>query len=92
MLTQQANEHASREGKNTISEAHAAAALDELGFGHYRGGADSSATDGAAAAPGERKRGGKRKQRGGPPSGLSEEELLRMQQALFAEARRSVQG
>ena len=48
MLTSQANEAAKAESKNTISEAHAAKALDELGFGHF-----CHADEPAVAAPGQ---------------------------------------
>lgn len=62
MLTTQANECATKAGKNTISEAHAAKALDELGFCHYGAVAQAASSTSleqpadAAVVPHERKR------------------------------------
>jgi len=89
MLTAEANEKAKAEGKNTINEAHTLFALQKLGFGHYESNlpvTGATAEEGSTAA-GKRKKGkGKRS----APSDMSEEELLRMQQELFASARQSV--
>lgn len=88
MVAAQANGCATKEKKKTITETHALAALDELGFGHYAtackpaAGSSADAADGGAAAGGRKK--GKRKLP--EHSGLSQEELLRQQQALFAGA------
>lgn len=84
MLTAQANEKATAEKKNTINESHALKALEELGFGHYHTDAQG------AAAPGEERKKAKKPKKGLSSSGLSEEELLKMQQELFASARQSV--
>ena len=78
------------EKKSTITEAHTLAALGELGFGHYAAAcqAEDGRADGAgegAAAGGRKKGKGKRKLKQ-PDHGLSPEELLRQQQALFAGA------
>lgn len=96
----QANERAKDDKKNTISEAHASKALEELGFGHYlltapacsEGGAGASAAGGAGAQsgavaahePGGRKK-GKRKR----AAVEFTEEDLRRQQELFASAKQS---
>ena len=94
MLASQANEKAAAEGKSTISEDHMRRALDDLGFGHYAsaaaaaGGAGTSAF-GDAPSSGGGKAGRKRKAKG-KASELSEEELLKAQEALFASARQRV--
>lgn len=88
MLATQANERATAQNKNTVSEAHATDALEELGFKHL---ADARETGSEATIsepkPAGRKKGKKRAQ----PSGMSEEELLRAQQELFASARQAMQ-
>ena len=86
MLTSQANEKAAAHKKSTINESHALEALDELGFAHYL-------SQIGAAEMGEKKHKGKGKRKGkrGAPSGLSEEELLRMQQEMFASARQKME-
>ena len=90
MLTMQANEACTNAGKSTISESHIEAALKELGFPHYVPlCCQPAAAEASASGEGAKKaRRGKRKQ---PPSSLSQEELLRMQQELFANARQSVE-
>jgi hypothetical protein len=86
MLTSQANEKASAANKNTISEHHLFAALDELGFGNLK------ERLGAAAEPPAKRAKGKRIAKRGAPEGMTPEELLRMQQELFASARQHVQA
>ena len=90
MLTMQANEACTGAGKSTISESHIEAALKELGFPHYVPLCCPPAADASAPAEegGKARRGKKRKQ---PASSLSQDELLRMQQELFANARQSVE-
>ena len=91
MLTAQANEKASAEKKGTINEAHIRKALEELGQAAYipqASSGDGDAADDGKGGGGKRRRGGKLKRSGATP-GLSEEELLRMQQELFASARAS---
>ena len=93
MVATQANERATAEGKTAITEAHAIAALTDLGFGHYceAAGGDAPKQSATSAAPAEWKRVdrkvGKKAKRKQPPDGMSEEDLLRMQQELFASAR-----
>ena len=96
MLASQANEKAAAEGKSTISEDHMRRALDDLGFGHYASaaaaagaGARTASSRGDAPSSGGGKAGRKRKAKG-KASELSEEELLKAQEALFASARQRV--
>lgn len=86
MLTSQANEKAGADGKTQISEAHMDSALKELGFGHYVPSAPAPSTAGGAAPAGG-KLAGKKRKKIGKPSELSHEELLKAQEALFAEAK-----
>ena len=89
MLTHQANEKAG----NTINESHVLAAVEELGFGHYTADLPASAPKGGAAGDGAEGKGRKRKlKRAQPPPGISEEEMIRQQQALFASARELMHG
>jgi len=81
-LTAQANGVSSGEGKNTITEAHLLKALKDLDFQHYASQLESAQP---AEKPPPRKK-GKAKD-----SGLSDEELLRMQQALFAESKQKME-
>ena len=81
-LTAQANTVSSDEGKNTITEAHLLKALKDLDFQHYASQLES-------AQPAEKPP--PRKKSKGKDSGLSQEELLRMQQALFAESKQKME-
>ena len=83
-LTTQANTVSEEEKKNTITEAHLYKALKDLDFQHYVAKVEGAAPPPAPAA--ERKKKNK-----GKDSGLSQEELLRMQQELFAESRQKMQ-
>ena len=82
---------AAAKAKNMINDVHIYDSLDELGLGHLA--PHPNADDGhqiSSAARGSAKRAkGKRKITN--PSGLTEEELLRMQQELFASARQQYQ-
>ena len=86
MVTSQANQNAAAASKNTICEQHTSAALRELGFAHY--------LCDLPPMPEESKRGsnGKGKNKRGAPSGLSEEEALRLQQEMFASAKRRMES
>ena len=89
LLTSQANARASSNCKTTsttITRAHISEALEELGFGHLVETSESTEQVAAARKP-KRKR-----DNGANPSGLSEEELLKMQQELFANARQAQTG
>ncbi len=92
MLTTQAHEVSTKAGKKTICEEHIDVALEQLGFGHYIT-PDDDAMQGGAEGGAKPKRKAKRKRGAvGAESGLSEEELLREQHKLFAEARQNMQG
>lgn len=81
-LTAQANDVSSGEGKNTITEVHLLKALKDLDFQHYASQLES-------AQPAEKP--APRKKNKAKDSGLSQEELLRMQQALFAESKQKME-
>ena len=82
ILTAQANEASNEGGKNTITEAHVLKALGDLEFKQY-------ASQLQAAQPAD-KPAPLRKKNKMKDSGLSEEELLRMQQELFAESKQKM--
>mmetsp|Transcript_36947 Transcript_36947/g.86315 ORF Transcript_36947/g.86315 Transcript_36947/m.86315 type:complete len:154 (-) Transcript_36947:200-661(-) len=85
MLTAEANEQSSKEKKNTLSEAHVLSALKTLGFERYAAACEGDGIkyqNSKAALRAEHKRKRKVQQ-----SQISEEELTRMQQELFAGAR-----
>ena len=85
-LAQHANVHTTAEKKTTISTAHTTRALDEMGFGHFHqcvGGGSTSEAVLQQPEPGRKKK----KLGKGAASQMSDEELLRLQQELFATAR-----
>jgi hypothetical protein len=82
ILTDQANAASSEGGKNTITEAHAVKALKDLEFKHLAAQVEDLAQPAAKAPP--------RKKTKMKDSGLSQEELLRMQQELFAESKQKM--
>ena len=90
LMTAQANERAEAENKNTISEAHMLGALDDLGFGHYTASLSASASASADSAPSMKRQ--KKGKRGALPPGMTEEESLRLQQELFAQAKAAMTG
>lgn len=89
LLSTQANEISDRDGRSTISPDHVIRALEELGFTSYlsdvKGALESFRAEQAVAA--------KAAQRRAAGSGLSQEELLKLQEQLFMAARqRSEEG
>ena len=82
ILTDQANAASSEGGKNTITEAHVVKALKDLEFKHLAAQVEDLAQPAAKAPP--------RKKNKMKDSGLSQEELLRMQQELFAESKQKM--
>ena len=84
-LTAQANTVSSEEKKNTITEAHLLRALKDLDFQHYVAQVESMAPAAGDKPPPKKK---SKKDN----SGLSQEELLRMQQALFAESKQKMES
>ena len=82
ILTDQANAASSEGGKNTITEAHVVKALKDLEFKHFAAQVEDLAQPAAKAPP--------RKKNKMKDSGLSQEELLRMQQELFAESKQKM--
>lgn len=90
LMTAQANERAEAENKNTISEAHMLGALDDLGFGHQTASLSASASASADSAPSMKRQ--KKGKRGALPPGMTEEESLRLQQELFAQAKAAMTG
>mgnify|MGYP002878982399 CR=1 FL=1 len=74
ILTDQSNAASSEGGKNTITEAHVVKALKDLEFKHFAAQVEDLAQPAAKAPP--------RKKNKMKDSGLSQEELLRMQQAI----------
>lgn len=83
LISSEANEIMERESKKTISIEHVERALRELGFPEYVGEVVHSAGDAREVLKQREKRQGAGKWES---SGLSEEELMRQQQALFASA------
>lgn len=89
LLSAQANEISDRDGRSTISPDHVIRALEELGFTSYlpdvKGALEAFRAEQAVAA--------KAAQRRAAGSGLSQEELLKLQEQLFSAARqRSEEG
>ena len=82
ILTDQSNAASSEGGKNTITEAHVVKALKDLEFKHFAAQVEDLAQPAAKAPP--------RKKNKMKDSGLSQEELLRMQQELFAESKQKM--
>ena len=85
MLTAEANEASASEKKKTLSEAHVLAALHKLGFGRF-----AAACEGLADPKAARRAEAKAKHKA-HQSELSTDELLRIQQDLFASARQSME-
>ena len=90
MLTSQANELSTADvvGKKTITvinESHIRRALDLLGFGEL---VEPAAEGSEAPVVGK----GKKRKMKAPVSNLSREELLRMQQELFAGSKQRQDG
>uniref|UniRef100_A0A131XNQ0 Protein Dr1 n=1 Tax=Hyalomma excavatum TaxID=257692 RepID=A0A131XNQ0_9ACAR len=81
-LSTEANDICNRQQKKTISADHVLGALDSLGFGAYRQDAEAVLKDCKAVAA-KRRRQSTRLEN----LGIPEEELLRQQQELFAQAR-----
>ena len=82
ILTDQANAASSEGGKNTITEAHVLKALNDLEFKRFAAQVQDLAQPAAQPPP--------RKKNKMKDSGLSQEELLRMQQELFAGAKQKM--
>ena len=82
ILTDQANAASSEGGKNTITEAHVLKALKDLEFKQFAAQVEDLAQPTAQPPP--------RKKNKMKDSGLSQEELLRMQQELFAESKQKM--
>ncbi|KAM7303602.1 protein Dr1 [Ixodes scapularis] len=81
-LSTEANDICNRQQKKTISADHVLGALDSLGFGAYRQDAEAVLKDCKAVAA-KRRRQSTRLEN----LGIPEDELLRQQQELFAQAR-----
>lgn len=88
MLSSQANEACTREGRQKMSDAHAVTALKELKFEHYISEVEVVNEEHKVEAEGRKKKSSKRKFK---DSGLNEAELLRMQEELFAKSRQVYQ-
>lgn len=82
LVSTEANEICNKQFKKTISPEHVLAALDSLGFGAYK--EDATVVLKEAKAVAARKRRGSSRLEN---LGIPEEELLRQQQELFAQAR-----
>ena len=82
LIATEANEICERDQKKTISPEHALSAMDKVGFASYRQEAIAVYRDCKEVAA-KRRRGSMRLEN----LGISEEELLRQQQELFARAR-----
>ena len=82
LLSSQSNEICEKRNKKTILPEHVIDALQELGFSDYVTDVQEVLSDYKTQAS-SRKKGGKKLEK----LGISEEELLRQQQELFAQAR-----
>lgn len=82
LISSEANEICNRQQKKTISPEHIVAALDSLGFSDYKVEAEAVLKDCKQVAK-QRRRGSTRLEN----LGIPEEELLRQQQELFAQAK-----
>ncbi|KAH3798082.1 hypothetical protein DPMN_151672 [Dreissena polymorpha] len=82
LVSTEANDICNKQMKKTISPEHVLAALDSLGFGAYKEDATEVLREAKAVAA-KRRRGSTRLEN----LGIPEEELLRQQQELFAQAR-----
>lgn len=84
LVTQQANDVATREHKKTLLPQHVAGALEQLGFAAYAPVARDAAARHKEAVSELPSRRARRKL---SEPGVSEEDLLRQQQEFFAQAR-----
>jgi len=84
MVSSQANDICTKEGRHKMNEVHVVAALRELKFDHYINEVNVVTEEHKVEAEGRKKKSSKRKLK---DSGLSEEELKRQQEALFAKSR-----
>jgi len=87
MISSEANEIAEKDAKKTIACEHITKALEELGFGEYVPDLLEVAGSFKQSQQQREKKGNRLDQ-----SGLSEEELMRQQQALFASATEKFQA
>lgn len=82
LISSEANELCNKQMKKTISPEHVLSALDSLGFGPYKEEAQAVLQEAKAVATSKRRKKSKLEH-----LGIPEEELLRQQQELFAQAR-----
>jgi len=87
MLASQANDICTQEGRQKMNETHVLAALKELKFEHYIQDVKVVNEAHKVEAAGRKKMSSKKKLK---ESGLSETELLRQQEELFAQSRLKV--
>jgi len=96
MLSSEANEISEKENKKTISVEHVEEALTELGFGDYIEGVRSVMGEWKEMAQKRTGRTEKMKTWGGLKGKdgkiVSEDELMKMQEALFGEAKTRMEG
>ena len=82
LLSSEANDLCEKERKKTISPEHVLQALESLGFGQYVGEVQQVYSEHRSQMKEREKKNSKLED-----SGLTEEELLRQQEALFEQAR-----
>ncbi|KAI9731837.1 MAG: negative cofactor 2 transcription regulator complex subunit ncb2 [Claussenomyces sp. TS43310] len=82
LISSEANEISEKEAKKTIACEHITKALEQLGFGEYVNDIMEVANEHKEALKGREKKANKLE-----ASGMSNEELLAMQEAAFAEAK-----
>ncbi|KAK5075053.1 negative cofactor 2 transcription regulator complex subunit ncb2 [Lithohypha guttulata] len=90
MLSSEANDVSEKESKKTIAVEHVEAALKDLGFGDYIGGIRGVVGEWKEVQTKRVNRGERMKNWGG--LNVSEEELEKMQAALFGEAKEKMEG
>merc|ERR1712216_648953 len=88
MLSSQANDICTKEGRQKMNDSHVLAALKELKFEHYIKDVQVVNEEHKVEAEGRRKKSSKRKFK---ESGLDEAELGRLQEELLAKSRQVYQ-